>query len=64
VRLDRSRLLSRFDVRGTAACPGRRVSCIPPVILGPNSALTIYAWFPGNATTSLSYEFEMNWWER
>ena len=47
-----------------AVCPGRKVSCLPPVILGPNSALTLYAWFPGNATTGLSYEFEIGWWER
>ena len=47
-----------------AVCPGRRVSCIPPVILGPNSAMTVYAWFPGNATTGLSFELEMGWWER
>ncbi len=47
-----------------AVCPGRKVSCLPPVILGPNSALTVYAWFPGNAATGLSYEFEIGWWER
>ena len=47
-----------------ANTPGRRVSACPPVILGPNSALTMYAWFPGNAATGLSYEFEMGWWER
>jgi hypothetical protein len=47
-----------------ASCPGRRVSCIAPVILNPNSALTVYGWFPGNATTGLSYELEMGWWER
>jgi len=47
-----------------AVCPGRKVSCLPPVILGPNSALTLYAWFPGNAATGLSYEFEIGWWER
>ena len=47
-----------------AVCPGRRVSCIPPIILGPNSALTLYGWFPGNATTGLSFELEMGWWER
>jgi hypothetical protein len=47
-----------------AVCAGRKVSCLPPIILGPNSALTLYAWFPGNAATSLSYEFEVGWWER
>ncbi|HZT29231.1 MAG TPA: hypothetical protein VFA33_05075 [Bryobacteraceae bacterium] len=47
-----------------AVCPGRKVTGIPPVILGPNSALTVYAWFPGNAATGLSFEFEMGWWER
>ena len=26
-----------------AVCPGRKVSCLPPVTLGPNSALTLYA---------------------
>jgi hypothetical protein len=47
-----------------ATCAGRKVSCLPPIILGPNSALTLCAWFPGNAATGLSYEFEMGWWER
>jgi hypothetical protein len=47
-----------------AVCAGRKVSCLPPIILGPNSALTLYAWFPGNAATGLSYEFEVGWWER
>lgn len=47
-----------------AVCPGRKVSCLPPIILGPNSALTLFAWFPSNAATGLSYEFEMGWWER
>ena len=60
---DGPRLLPRSD-GGRSGVPGRRVSCIPPVILGPNSALTVYAWFPGNATTGLSFELEMGWWER
>jgi len=47
-----------------ATCAGRKVSCLPPIVLGPNSALTLYAWFPSNATTGLSYELEMGWWER
>ena len=47
-----------------AVCAGRKVSCLPPIILGPNSALTLYAWFPGNAATGLSYEFDVGWWER
>lgn len=47
-----------------AVCPGRKVTCVPPIILGPNSAMTVYAWFPGNAATGLSYEFEAGWFER
>ena len=47
-----------------ATCGGRKVSGIPPVILGPNSALTAYIWFASNASTALSYELEMGWWER
>ena len=47
-----------------ATCAGRKVSCLPPIVLGPNSALTLYAWFPGNAATGLSCEFEVGWWER
>ena len=46
-----------------AVCPGRKVSVIPPIIVGPSSCLTVYVWFPGN-TTAAQYEFEMGWWER
>ena len=49
---------------GSATCAGRKVSCLPPIVLGPNSALTLYAWFPGNAATGLSCEFEVGWWGR
>ena len=63
LRSGRSRRLPRPD-GGASSVPGRKVSCLPPIILGPNSALTLYAWFPGNAATGLSYEFEMGWWER
>ena len=47
-----------------ATAPGRKVSVSPPIILGPQQSATIQLWFPGNATTGLSYEFEAGWWER
>ena len=47
-----------------ATCPGRRVTVIPPLILGPSAGLTFFMWLPNNASTALTYEFEMGWWER
>jgi hypothetical protein len=47
-----------------ATCPGRKCSVSPPIVVGPGANLTVHLWFPGNATTGLSYEFEMGWAER
>ncbi len=47
-----------------AVCPGRKVSNSPPLIIGPQQSATVHLWFPGNATTGLSYELEMGHWER
>ncbi len=42
----------------------RKVSVCPPLIIGPQQSLTAHLWFASNATTGLSYEFEMGHWER
>ena len=47
-----------------AGQPGRRVSNSPAIIAGPQQSLTVHLWFPGNATTGLSYEFELGMWMR
>lgn len=47
-----------------ASMPARWVDHAAPVIIGPQQTLSVYLWFPGNATTALSYEFEAGWWER
>jgi len=47
-----------------ATCPGRKCSNCPPIVLGPGNSMEVHLWFPANATTALSYELEMGWWER
>lgn len=46
---------------GTAA--GRTGTNLPPCILGPGQWLVVTAFFPSNAITALSYEFEAAWAE-
>lgn len=48
----------------TRAVPGREITVTCPIIIGPQMALTMYLWFPGNAATALQYEFEMGWFEK
>lgn len=47
-----------------ATCPGRKVCSAPPVVVAPGHSLTAHLWFPGNATTGLSYEVEIAGWLR
>jgi len=50
---------------GDQAYPGRKVSVIPPIIMGPGTAMTIYFWISGGAgSPTIPYTFEMGWWER
>lgn len=46
---------------GTAA--GRTATNAPPIIVGPGEQAVVHIWFPSNATTGLSYEFETAWGE-
>lgn len=47
-----------------ATCPGRKVSVLPPIAVPPGQQIMIVPWFPSNATTALSYEFELTHIER
>jgi len=49
---------------GQVTAGGRKVSVLPPVICAPQQLLFFYLWFPGNAATGVSYEFELGHWER
>lgn len=49
---------------GVSGANARVVSQAVPVVLGPQDYMVLYVWFPSNATTALSYELEMGWWER
>jgi hypothetical protein len=49
---------------GDQSYPGRKVSVIPPIIVGPGTAMTIYFWMTGVGMANLPYTFEMGWWER
>lgn len=51
-----------IQLAGTAA--QRMVIPCPPVILGPQHNLGLQLWFPANATTPLSAEVEVGWFER
>lgn len=42
-----------------ATCPGRKVSNCAPLCVAPGHNAAIFLWFPGNATTGLSYETEV-----
>lgn len=44
--------------------PGRKYTSAPPVIIGPGTNMVLHLWFPSNAVTGASYEFEMGYWER
>lgn len=64
-------VFGRTDVGGTAGLtaaqavmPARKVTNAPPVIIPPGCNATIHVWFPGNATTGLSYEAELTGWLR
>lgn len=52
------------SVQLAGAAAQRMVIPCPPVILGPQSNLGLQLWFPANATTGLSAEIEIGWWER
>lgn len=47
----------------TSATAGRKVSVMPPVIIGPNQCATIYFWATASAGAA-SFEYELTWWER
>ena len=47
-----------------ATCAARKVSVCPPVIVAPQQQIFFNMWFPSNASTGLSYEFELGFWER
>lgn len=47
-----------------ATCPGTKVTGCPPVIIAPQTNLTIYQWGAGIAITALSYSFELGLIER
>lgn len=47
---------------GTVA--GRSIIPSAPVIIGPQQNLCMQVWYPSNATTPASYEFEIGWFER
>lgn len=48
----------------TATVPGRSIAMSPQAILAPGNSLMVALWFPSNASTGLSYEFEMGHWEQ
>lgn len=52
------------DGASSATASGRTVTHAAPVIVGPGQSLVFNVWFPSNAVTGLSYEFECGWWER
>lgn len=37
---------------------------VPPIILGPQANMCLQLWFPSNAVTPPSFEFEFGWFER
>jgi hypothetical protein len=39
-------------------------STTAPIIIAPGGSLTVHLWFPSNATTGLSAEYEIGHWER
>jgi hypothetical protein len=47
----------------TSATAGRKVSVMPPVVIGPNQCATIYFWATASAGAA-SFEYELTWWER
>jgi hypothetical protein len=49
---------------GNQLYPGRKVSVVPPIIVGPGTGMTIYFWMAGVGMATLPYTFEMGWWER
>ena len=42
-----------------ATAPGRKVSVLPPITVAPQQQAIFYLWFLNNASTGLSYEFEL-----
>lgn len=53
------------DIGGSVGTTGGRVvTHAPPVVLGPQQYMVFYLWFPGNATTAMSYHADAGWWER
>lgn len=49
---------------GSSATASRKLGVCPPVIVGPQQYAVVYLWFVSNATTALSAEYEIAWWER
>lgn len=47
---------------GTTA--GRTATNLPPIVLDGGQSAVFNVWFPSNAITGLSYEFEVGWYER
>jgi hypothetical protein len=45
-----------------SASAGRKVSLVPPIIVGPGSNMIVYLW--ASSMSAFTYEFEMGWWER
>jgi hypothetical protein len=52
------------DGASSATAAGRTVTHEPPVVVDAGQSLIVNVWFPGNAATGISYEFEVGWWER
>lgn len=51
------------DGTSSATAAGRSSTNLPAVVLGPQQWLVVTAYFPSNAATGLSYEFEAGWAE-
>ena len=49
---------------GATAVASRKVTQAAPVVIGPQASYAFHMFFTANATTGLSYEFEVGWWER
>lgn len=47
----------------SATAAGRATDNLPPLIIGPGEWGVFTVWFPSNAATGLSYEFEFAWAE-
>lgn len=49
---------------GGTAVASRKVSSAAAFEIAPGSSMALHVWFPGNATTALTYEIEVTGWVR